>query len=458
MATHDPRSVSITQEGRSGSVQYREPGGRLDFFWEFGGGDTVAIVAVGTDEEWRVRHPWAAPRRAEILAFVGAEVVRQKAPSCRAELDEAQGALHLRAASSGALRATPVAREAVSGALGRRQAARTRAALGALGIAGLLAAAAWFKRSVLSIDPGPSAPIGLAVRTDAHVAILLRRLEAYTPSLHRDASKDRYQVSLLLAPLDGSAPAIVALGGGFEANALGLAKVLGSDGASLWYDVCGVGRVDLTTLQRRDAPAGAVPAGLRGAAAGPLPVRTEALLCAGHFVDGETWIGVHSEEEAVRDLAPGKHLRSVVDAGQGRAARGLYRVTVAASSDPRLRRILAVARFSDEVQQDGAFLRLDARSEALRVADPAGALLLARAGPELAATATLARIDGDGCVRWRVDTGIERLTLQQILPGAECTAFVGTRPRVPNEVSEPLLVLVDHARGALTVHSLARSR
>ena len=87
------KSVTITEGGRTGAVIYHEGAGRLSFWWEFGGGDVVAIVNVGDEEEWRAKYPWAAGRRAEILGFVAAEVIRQKAPTCRAEIQRANGFL-----------------------------------------------------------------------------------------------------------------------------------------------------------------------------------------------------------------------------------------------------------------------------------------------------------------------------------------------------------------------------
>lgn len=84
-------TVTITEEGRSGSVQYEQEGRRISGWWEFAGGDAVAIVYMGSTSEWQHGHPWAVEQRAEILRFVGEEVVRQKAGSCKAEIDEEGG-------------------------------------------------------------------------------------------------------------------------------------------------------------------------------------------------------------------------------------------------------------------------------------------------------------------------------------------------------------------------------
>lgn len=82
-------SVSFGERGRDGYVYYSEFVVRtMSFYWEFGGGDTVAIVSYGTEAAWKKEYPWAVARRAEILDRVAKEVIRQRAPSCRAVIDE----------------------------------------------------------------------------------------------------------------------------------------------------------------------------------------------------------------------------------------------------------------------------------------------------------------------------------------------------------------------------------
>lgn len=88
--------VTITEEGRSGSVMYTEASGSISGWWEFAGGDALAIVNVGSANEWKHGHPWAVERRAAILRFVADEVIRQKASGCKAEIDEENGWITLR--------------------------------------------------------------------------------------------------------------------------------------------------------------------------------------------------------------------------------------------------------------------------------------------------------------------------------------------------------------------------
>ncbi len=89
-------NVTITEEGRSGSVTYGSDGRRITGWWEFAGGDAVAIVYIGSASEWRNGHAWALGQRAEIMRFVADEVIRQKASSCRAEIDEEGGWITLK--------------------------------------------------------------------------------------------------------------------------------------------------------------------------------------------------------------------------------------------------------------------------------------------------------------------------------------------------------------------------
>jgi len=86
-ATNDWR-VEMPMGGRSGLVSYHEGSRVATFDWEFGGGNTVAIIYIGKASEWSQRYPWAADRRQEILERVKQEVIKQRAPTCRADVDE----------------------------------------------------------------------------------------------------------------------------------------------------------------------------------------------------------------------------------------------------------------------------------------------------------------------------------------------------------------------------------
>lgn len=91
-----PAKVTITEEGRSGSVRYDEDGRSISGWWEFAGGDAIAMVSMGATDEWVRVHAWALERRSAILRYVAEEVIRQKATGCKADIDEAGGWIEIR--------------------------------------------------------------------------------------------------------------------------------------------------------------------------------------------------------------------------------------------------------------------------------------------------------------------------------------------------------------------------
>ena len=79
--------VEISQEGRGGSVVYYEGSNAISCWWEFGGAGVVAIIYIGDAAEWEKRFAWAAERRLEITERIADEIVRRRAPTCRADIE-----------------------------------------------------------------------------------------------------------------------------------------------------------------------------------------------------------------------------------------------------------------------------------------------------------------------------------------------------------------------------------
>jgi hypothetical protein len=76
--------VKVLNQGPSGKVQYTEglfKKNVCEFYFEFGAGDTVAIITVPAADKWDAAYPWAGGRRKEILTFVAEELRRTQAPS-----------------------------------------------------------------------------------------------------------------------------------------------------------------------------------------------------------------------------------------------------------------------------------------------------------------------------------------------------------------------------------------
>lgn len=454
------RSVQVVENGRSGSIVYAEAGQQLSFWWEFGGNECVALVRVGDEAEWRTRHGWALPRRAEILRHVADELIRQKAPGCLAEIDDAGGWIALKKEASAAatapadrsVKATGAPRRAFD--VGAWRSLRERTATVVLLLAVLAGGLLWIKQRVLVIDPGKGSPLGPTVRTATHLATFIQTLVPYTPRLDRGPGEDRYRLSLFLVPLDGSAPRLVALPPDTPPTAFGLARILGGDQRTLWFDVGGIGGIDLRSHELLP-PGRLPPPPAQSGAWRPAP-SVGGLLVAGFVTPPGRWLGLHSDAELVGDFAPGKWLRRVEPAEDARQPRRFHRGVLEPGDDGKHWRVRSMTALQPAVYVNAAFLREREGEPPLGLREPDGALLIFSTDEDARATLVVARTDLEGRLAWKVDTGIDRFSLQQMLPGPGSVGFVGPRPPIPGKVSEPLLVIVDVATGQATAHSLWR--
>ncbi|MBL8696460.1 MAG: hypothetical protein JNJ88_20350 [Planctomycetes bacterium] len=453
------RSVQIQENGRSGHVIYQEGAQKLSFYWEFGGGDVVVVIQTGSAADWS-RHGWALGRRREILQFTADEVIRQKAPSCLAEIDEARGDILLKSGPPPVK--TPATGSGPSDAAGfvrRYRTVRSNLALVALGVAVLIGGVYWMGKKMLLVQPGKGAPIARSFRTDQHVATLISKLEPYFPSLHRDGSKDTYELLLQLTPLDGAEPEVVSLASGLPGGAAAHARILGVSGGILWAEATGIYGVD---LQSRSA---LTQSDVQSATKVPNPSRAdetmakfkpESQVAAGMVIEPDRWMGLHSEEEYQSDFRAGQTVRSVAEAQNSKVQRRLYGGTLGEEIGSGRRRISEMSLLGSSQFYRGGILRRDADSKPVRLTQPEGVLILYNTDEGSKSTASLARVDDAGAVLWNVDTGLDRFSLAQILPSTDYVAFIGNRPPIPDKVSEPLIVLVNVRTGKHHTHSLAR--
>jgi len=496
MHTSADRRVDILEKGRYGSVVYREPAGSFSFYWEFGGGDTVAIIQVEDAAGWKAGHPWAVGRRSEILRFVADEVIRQKAPGNRAEIDEQAGCINILQGSRREQGAQ--AHEFPTSAYWTL---RMNFAIIVLAVAVIVAGIVWAKNKFFMIKSETGTPFGSSVRTEEHIATLIKALEPYPPSLHRDPGNDRYRMGLFLVPLDGRSPGrLIPIAGKLAVSAFRLAKILGSDGRTLWFDVNGIGGVELQThalvtaadlrqanpsldanwwedtrgmeVRRRLRLASRDrqqvfeidPESHRAvrATAHPDPARSPLeptpadYLSAGLYTATTEWLGLHSPAEVEREFKPKSWLGRIVRAEDTTERRRFYRGAFDPEFRADSRKLISMTPLGDDEYLNAAFLRVDDKSEPLRLSAPDGALMVYTSAPGLKGTLMVARADTAGSILWKVDTGIDRFHVSQILPGERSMAFVGTRPMVPDKVSEPLLVIVDNSKGAVWTCSLWR--
>lgn len=368
--------------------------------------------------------------------------------------------------------------------------------IGALLVGGVI----WMGKQVLMASPASGAPLNECARTDHHIASLIQSTDPHLPEISGRGANTTTSISILLIPLDGSRPRLIPVVNELDGVHYGLARIMGSDGRTLWFDCTGLFGVRLsdyeliTTKDLREAnpsvdaswwddPRGmditdgrlhiinadrsaamdVDPSSLTATSVAPKvtnarfskPQPTD-FMAAGFLSAPGQWFGVHAAADLEGEFKPGKWVRSVENADDAKQPRRLCAGETEASSEGEHHRIRSMAPLSEPEYLNAAFLRMDAKSSPLRLNDPDGVLMMHTSAPGLRGTLVIARVDFTGKVVWSADTGLDRFSLRQILPGTDAFAFVGTRPQVEGKVSEPLVVLVDSTTGKLTSHTLWR--
>lgn len=394
--------VRIVENGRDGDVIYEEAGRTLSFYWAFGAGDVVTSVAVGDAGEWRANHPWAADRREEIITRIGAELIRQRAPSCRAELD-ATGR-HLNIITDGApLAPAPAPKQAAAAdfvwRLNKAKSQMSMIVLVAVLIGGAVLVAG---RELLTIKT-IGTPIGASARAGDFIVTPISRLEPYVPSPNRDHARDRNSIGLLIhSARDEGLRRYVPVAEGRS----------GSDSANIRIDAVAGDLVWFNAPEERI-----------------IDVRAARIL---------------SDADAERTAPPPR------PAG----VEALFRL---ATAERRLESLLAApgeegapAPRADADRFGAAYLRAAPHQGALSLGGDN--LLVYWSKRYREGLMTVARVDAAGEIGWRTETDLGRL--DEALPDQERPAFIGARPRIEGRVAEPLLVVIDAQTGRAVTHSL----
>lgn len=493
------RNVTIVENGRSGDVHYSEGFHSIRGYWELGGGDVVTIVSMGTREEWQLSQAWAVEQRASVLRFVADEVIRQRAPSCTAEIDEERGTILIRQGAPVPITA-PSPQAKAQTFVRRYYKLKAMAGIGVLLLALIIGGVIWVGKKALSVAPASGVPLGECVRTSSHIASLIQRTDPHLPNWSGRGGNETTSIHILLIPLDGAAPRLIPVVEKLDGHGYDLSRIMGSDGRTLWFDCTGLFGVRLSDYQlitpedlrkanpsldpgwwedprgmdivegklhiMNDDHSAALdvdPATWNATAVKPKPSNArferhepEDHLAAGFITTSGRWLGLHSPEELEGGFKVKSWIKAVESAEDAKRMRRMCRAELEAGDDSAYYRIRSIAPISGTDYLNAAFLRMDIKSAPLRLKDPDGALMVHTSAPGLTGTLMVSRVDPDGQIRWSVDTGLDRFLLQRILPGTEAFAFVGTRPPVPNKLSEPLVVLVDNTTGKVTSHSLWR--
>ncbi len=74
--------LTYVEQGRSGTIVYRDEQGTISFYFEFGGGNYVVIIFVPSPKEWNAATRRPLEDRESILHFVAQQSIRDKAPTC----------------------------------------------------------------------------------------------------------------------------------------------------------------------------------------------------------------------------------------------------------------------------------------------------------------------------------------------------------------------------------------
>jgi hypothetical protein len=471
-------SVTITQNGRDGHVHYSEGPLSIEGYWEFGGGDVVTIVSMGSFSEWERSHAWAVARideeKGEILLYQQGRSPASPPPPPGAHA-KAQAFVH------------------------RYYRLRMILGIGGFAVALIIAGVLWTGKQVLTVKPASGVPLGECLRTDEHIACLIQSTDPHLPRVTGRGGDETTSISMLLIPLDGSGAKLVPVVQGVDGG-YGLSRIMGSDGHTLWFDCTGLFGISLddyelvTTEDLRranpsidpkwwedqrhmdiiegrllvnndDRSAAFVvdPATLKAAPTEP-KVSNERFerhepghyLAAGYISSTGSWFGLHAQEELDRSFAVKEWIRPVESAEDAERQRRFCSADLEPSDDGAHFRIQRIAPVNATEYINAAFVRMNDASAPLRIKDPESALMIHTDKPGIGGKLVVARIDTKGNVLWTAETGIDRFDLSQILPGETSCAFVGTRPPIPNKLSEPLLVLVDNATGKVTVETLWR--
>lgn len=353
-------------------------------------------------------------------------------------------------------------------------------------------------KSLFSIKVPNGVPLGESYRAGKLIVTLIQTLEAYVPALNRDAGNDRYTAALFVTPVDGSSPGrLIPIGKGLLSSDLLLARVLGFDGKRVWCLVDRLHGVNLQTGKLADAATlrqanpnldeswddprrlsfdkrlqvtsldrqrhfevdaetlkAASMVGAREVVKLPVKPILENFLSVGARPLPSRWLALLSAREAEVLYKPKSWLQPFNRAENAKAMRHIYEGQLGPELARGNREILGLTALSDYAYFNAALINSGPQAQPIRLSSPDSFLMAYTTSPAPQATLTVARVTTAGEVIWKADTGLDRFLLKQVLADGRFPAFVGTRPAVPNKVSEPLLVIIDTQTGSVASTSL----
>ncbi len=324
---------------------------------------------------------------------------------------------------------------APSGAAFVRRLARVRAQFGLIvaGVA-LAGAVAWFGLSNVFTVKTIGAPLAPAVGSPDAIAVLIVTQERYVPSLHRDPSKDKFRVALLVQPRDeeGSRQMIPIAGQLDASESRNAARMLGFDGKIFWFVVREIVGYDASAKRL---------------------VRLDDLRRANPELQSLWPIGYYEVDTRLRVSTRDNRIRVEIDP-HTLVARPLREAPVRKHILPShpAKAMLTPAPAAGDGTLDRAYVRESFDAPPLRPTPDSMLLTYWRKSENLQRVLFVARVDANGRTLW--ETEIDIGDLQQVLPDKTALALIGTRPRQPDKVSEPVLVIVNNDSGRMSTHGL----
>lgn len=65
--------------GRGGTVFFESDEAKFDLWWEFGGGDALALIDIPSEQQWVARTKLPLEKRAAVLDFIAQQVIHDQA-------------------------------------------------------------------------------------------------------------------------------------------------------------------------------------------------------------------------------------------------------------------------------------------------------------------------------------------------------------------------------------------
>ena len=82
------KKIEYINQGRGGFVIYLDNQSTYKLFFEFGGGDCIAIIYVPSIDEWEMKTNKPLSEREQVLTFIAEQSIRDQAPNSYYKLSE----------------------------------------------------------------------------------------------------------------------------------------------------------------------------------------------------------------------------------------------------------------------------------------------------------------------------------------------------------------------------------